>query len=358
MKAILMTITMLMIGTTSAQATSPRRDVPLRQAELRRLEKLDVPTGKVLTMYGIVGERFTLHPSLLVLREDTGIRCIKAPCPSESYTQFRITKATNIFGASMKYEAVEEYTTTPGQKPGQGHGGGNLGRKLVLIDHSKNVHFAQYVWNLVLTNGAGVSEKLVGNPSAIRMLTTVPEVLPPQLGEENLDESNQEATLPLEIPRDVELPTEASGLSSAMLPRKLVADLKATLVEHRGPQEIGKHLQKTLTRETLQGSTKPVAFTFFEEKQVYCVTAPCPPVPVTRHFAIVSVENAGCGSLRYIAKEANPGRGALEVVDHSARRCEDYRPYRWEITLHDHRVTRTLSGNPKAVELGLSHLDD
>ena len=166
-------------------------------------------------------------------------------------------------------------------------------------------------------------------------------------------------TMPvLELERDVEVPAEEE-LSAAVMPAKLVIDRRAALVEKVGGQTVGQHLKKQLTSQRFLGTTAPVAFTLFEERQVFCAKAPCPPVPVTRHFAVISTENAGCGSLRYVAKEANPDRGVLVVTDHSRRTCKDLVPAIWMVTLEegDGRRVRQLLGNPTVNQLGIGHID-
>ncbi len=104
-------------------------------------------------------------------------------------------------------------------------------------------------------------------------------------------------------------------------------------------------------KDSLRGSTKPTSFTFTTERNIMCITAPCPRPSVSTQFTIQSVTKDSCGSTVYHARE-NVGHTEptiLELVDHSTRLCEDYRPHRWELKLMGFRFTRNFVGNPEGV---------
>ena len=124
--------------------------------------------------------------------------------------------------------------------------------------------------------------------------------------------------------------------------------------------EINVGLNKSLTMNKRDGMRDATSFTFAEDAQVFCITAPCPPIRMTTQFKQVQKRPAGCGSVKYTAYEApvfsNPNqrlmpRRVLEVVDHSNRLCTDYHKYAWEVTLTTPgaHTQRTLFGTPEPV---------
>ena len=55
------------------------------------------------------------EPTSFTMHEDTGIRCITAPCPSTRVVEFKITKINQRFhrGDTVQYEAVEVLKNIP-----------------------------------------------------------------------------------------------------------------------------------------------------------------------------------------------------------------------------------------------------
>lgn len=139
---------------------------------------------------------------------------------------------------------------------------------------------------------------------------------------------------------------------------------RANLVEldDQNGNVIESHLKKSLTMHKQQGAASATSLTFREEEQVYCITAPCPPITHTTVYRIVGKpEVDGCGTTHYTAYETspadlmddrpqvNPPRRLL-LADHTTRKCKDLRRYRWELQIDGHREdARFFGGNPSAL---------
>jgi hypothetical protein len=116
-------------------------------------------------------------------------------------------------------------------------------------------------------------------------------------------------------------------------------------------------LKKELFMNKRDGANNPTSFTFIEEHQVVCVTAPCPPVKVKHQFAILSQKIDRCGSAWYTTGLASPVSLAapqtLQLVDHRNRSCRDYKKHLWEATITTKSLNRVyerqFSGNPEDV---------
>lgn len=125
---------------------------------------------------------------------------------------------------------------------------------------------------------------------------------------------------------------------------------KAELIEKQAGREMGIGLKKALTEYRRAGTDAVTRFRFLEERKVYCVVAPCPPLATTSDFFVVKREKVGCDSVKYTVREENLTRGrTMEIVDHSRRSCDDYRPFVWEVTLFDGAGARRFYGSPAPV---------
>ncbi len=133
--------------------------------------------------------------------------------------------------------------------------------------------------------------------------------------------------------------------------------LRAPLNELSGGTVVNHGLKKSLTLNKADGSRKAAtSYTLIEEQRVFCFRAPCPPVKRVRQFAIQSSREVGCGSRKITAVEQAPAgltdfpAATLSVVDHSTRRCDDFQPYTWAVTVGSKReATRHFGGNPEPV---------
>ncbi len=295
----------------SANASSVQRDLPMKSARMHFVSpdgrEIDIaPTD--LTMYGrvIPGRALKVKPVLFVLSEDTGIRCIQAPCPSRRNSSFDITNIQHVNDNTL-YTAVERREESP--------------RTIELTDYTGNPRVrVRYLWSANIISANGSKLPIGGNPSALDMLDT--------------DESDS---------------TEVSARVFVPGWERPVA--KARLQELVNGQATGEGYVKELTENRRNGGRLVTTYTFFEERKVYCVVAPCPPIPHTSQFRVLTNVQDGCGSRHVIARETNsPAPRTLTVVDNSTRRCEDYRPYQWEVKLTDeaHRV-RHFGGKPESV---------
>ncbi len=117
---------------------------------------------------------------------------------------------------------------------------------------------------------------------------------------------------------------------------------------------------QTLIVHQRDEAKKPTSFSFIEgQNGVRCgVDMRCMPVRIA--FFIYKIMDAGCGSVKYLAREIRrtqpdmlPPLKRLEVVDHANRLCDDYRPYRWEVGLiqpdAESDIIRLFGGNPEPV---------
>ena len=317
-KAFQMMIVFAALIAASANATSLRRDVPMQHARMHFVSpdgrEIDIaPTD--LAMYGqvIPGRALKVKPTLLILSEDTGIRCIKAPCPSRKNTSFDITNIRNVNDNTL-YTAVERLSVTDEAVQ-------HAPRTIELTDYSGNPRVrVRYTWFATMIHPNGSKMNLGGNPSSIDML-------------DESDESDTDVSAQVVIP----------GWERPVA--------KARLKELVNGREIGEGYVKELTANRRQGARQTTTFTFVEERKVFCIVAPCPPVPHTSTFRVLTNVKDGCGSRHLIARETNTrAPRALTVVDHTTRLCEDYRPYQWEVQLSDeqHHV-RNFGGKAEPV---------
>lgn len=144
-----------MMGTMSAQAYyRPGWERPIQKAQLEQVEgNRYYPQPQELTMNKRDGSRV---PTSFLLTEDTGIRCITTPCPSESKTSFTITHVQPLGGGSVKYTAYTNVTPGRATLPAM--------RALEVVDHSKNVTtgLIENVWEVYVGG-----RKFVGNPEGV-----------------------------------------------------------------------------------------------------------------------------------------------------------------------------------------------
>ena len=156
-------------------------------------------------------------------------------------------------------------------------------------------------------------------------------------------------------------------VASGMMARPEIPVFRAKLVEVDNDDVIAlSRVWLTMNKRSALGT--PSSFTFEERTPVNCIALEghrCPPFMTTfKQFPISEVWTDQCGSIHYTAIERRFGRrepqpmimtppAKLEVVDHRARFCEDYRKYMWDVELSqyygDAVETRSFGGNPKPV---------
>jgi hypothetical protein len=107
-------LALALIVTSFAQADFvPGRERAVMRAKLSQIEGLATfPRATSLSLNKIDGVQ---KPSSFTLVEDTGIRCVTAPCPSEKTTKFKIVNISNPIRNADKvtYEAIEVLTNIP-----------------------------------------------------------------------------------------------------------------------------------------------------------------------------------------------------------------------------------------------------
>lgn len=163
MKAILgIILTALFINTPVAQAIwLPGWERPVMRAELELQEDggaSEYPAVEALVMNKRDGSE---HATSFTLIEDTGIRCITAPCPSQKESKFivsRVSIAKN--GGSTLYDALEVLEVEPGMI-------GPMARRLTLMDHTTNgLREFDPAW-IVTIQHFGTRQTYVGNPEPL-----------------------------------------------------------------------------------------------------------------------------------------------------------------------------------------------
>lgn len=100
---------------TAAQATSLRPlELPIMRGNLTPVQGtgFTLPRPMTLTQNQSV---YADEPTSFTLVEDTGIRCIMAPCPSQKTTKFKITDIVPALHNSdvVRYEAIEVLKNIP-----------------------------------------------------------------------------------------------------------------------------------------------------------------------------------------------------------------------------------------------------
>ena len=90
----------------------PGWERPIMSASLNHTDGPSFPRAMNLTLNQRNGAK---QPTTFTLVEDTGIRCVMAPCPSQKKTQFRITNISHSFHSSdvIRYEAIEVLKNIP-----------------------------------------------------------------------------------------------------------------------------------------------------------------------------------------------------------------------------------------------------
>ncbi len=107
MKNVFITLTAwIAIANVASAVVVPRWERPIMRAQLSLVDGSFFPRAMSLTL----NQRDeSSQPTSFTLVEDTGIRCIMAPCPSRKVTQFEIQEVSHAFHNSdiIQYEAVE-----------------------------------------------------------------------------------------------------------------------------------------------------------------------------------------------------------------------------------------------------------
>lgn len=119
------------------------------------------------------------------------------------------------------------------------------------------------------------------------------------------------------------------------------------------PYTEGRLLEIADGHEIAAGYAKSVTFRNgsleLTEEKLPCDDRSCSPVIEKTTFVITKEAPAGCGSVKYEAREKGTDLGRLiKLVDHSERTCDDYTGYLWEMTLQEPGAKpRKLFGGPE-----------
>jgi len=146
----------------------PGYERPIFRSDLVGMQRT-FPLPTELTMTRMDGAR--LNVTGFTLTEDTGIRCIQAPCPSFRTSQFAVVGFPVILpGNSIQYTAVSNMLVTgPFGRPRI------VQRTLVLVDHSNSFLdiFRPYLWDVTVRQGFIVVGRAGGNPEPVYTTASV-----------------------------------------------------------------------------------------------------------------------------------------------------------------------------------------
>ena len=148
------------VSSVSAQAIfRPGWERPIEKAMLEALDnQVSYPTAEAVTLHQQDGAEM---PTMISLEEDTGIRCIMAPCPSQRTRQFRITDVTQRESGMIVYTAREILHPLPNVRM--------AARVLELIDFRHDVLAdTRFLWSVRVKGPFSLQVRTYGgNPEPV-----------------------------------------------------------------------------------------------------------------------------------------------------------------------------------------------
>lgn len=156
----MMAVAMAVTGSAMADFR-PGYERPLMQADLVANQRtFPLPVHVMTTRQDGSNREITG----ITLTEDTGLRCVTTPCPSQRVSQFVVTGAQLLPGNSVAYTGYGNLVVK-----------GPLGRprivqrSITLVDHSNSVvAFPRpYLWEVTVRQGLAIVGRAVGNPEVI-----------------------------------------------------------------------------------------------------------------------------------------------------------------------------------------------
>ena len=116
------------------------------------------------------------------------------------------------------------------------------------------------------------------------------------------------------------------------------------------------NIQLTLTRKDGTHSPSGMILTYSLEDNAQAQN-------IEKQYVISKKTVDGCGSIHYTAQllqdanqENQQERGSIELIDHTQRKCKDYRPFKWDAKVHSGfgfcgtmDTVTDLIGNPEPV---------
>ncbi|MCB9254477.1 MAG: hypothetical protein H6617_07320 [Bdellovibrionaceae bacterium] len=147
----------VLASATSFGIYDPTWERPVQRAGLNEAfthEAFEYPVASELTLHKRDGQR---KATVFSLTEDTGIRCVMAPCPSFKTSLFQIVGVRRVDRLRVEYKAVELPRVEDNGKIVNG------GRSLDVVDFAG----FQQQWNVRVRGIEGRSRNYVGYPEAV-----------------------------------------------------------------------------------------------------------------------------------------------------------------------------------------------
>jgi hypothetical protein len=104
----------LLIGSSASAVVRPGWERPIMGASLNYIVPTKPVAGPIANFLTLNRRDESQVATSFTLTEDTGIRCVVAPCPSSKTTNFVVVKVTPALRrATVEYHAVEVLTNIP-----------------------------------------------------------------------------------------------------------------------------------------------------------------------------------------------------------------------------------------------------
>ncbi len=164
----------LMIGNLAQAVSIPGWERPIMGAQLHYVVPTKPVPGRKANHLTLNQRDDSKEPTSFTLQEDTGIRCITAPCPSTRNIQFTITSIKQVLHSDVvTYEAVEVLKNIPPHV--------RIARRhlkvtessLELIGPEGSGFNRRTVWQVEVQPFAAPTDYYYGNPKALLTIASV-----------------------------------------------------------------------------------------------------------------------------------------------------------------------------------------
>lgn len=147
----------LIIGISAHAIFDPTWERPIYQADLTQFythEMIRFPIAQHLVMHQRDGSQY---PTMFTLTEDTGLRCIQAPCPGVVVkSKFRVVKVDELSQLVTRFVAKEMPKVGPFGMP--------VVSRRTLVVHQGN--YLRMQWNVRVIDNKG-PQQYVGYPEGV-----------------------------------------------------------------------------------------------------------------------------------------------------------------------------------------------
>jgi len=152
----------LIVGVSAQAIFDPNWERPVLEAKLTKLTGNIYPVAQNLTKHRRDGEK---EATLFSMREDTGLRCIMAPCPSFVTSLFEITDVEVLNPLTKRYIATELPKVLHNNRIYTGL------RTLEVVEHQG----FRMQWDVTVENGIGKASRYVGYPQGVITIQSLDE---------------------------------------------------------------------------------------------------------------------------------------------------------------------------------------